>query len=123
MLASVASGIPVLPEKVCCPSATIRFADKADVYRIAARGNMWPIIDKPPGNKTTYPWGHKFEVDQGSIEDSALAAAMLAGAVNNSNKGTLSRCNNECDTEFGCDHCIPKGIVATPAESREMVEG
>ena len=76
-------------------------------------GNMWPIVDKPPGNKTTYPWGRNFEVDQSSIEDSALAAAMLAGAVNNSNKGVAARCNYDCDTEFGCDHCIPKGIVAT----------
>eukprot|EP00435_Cladocopium_sp_Y103_P004459 s2071_g1.t1 len=56
-------------------------------------------------------------------EDSALSATMLAGAVTNSLKGIPAVCNYECDTEFGCDYCIPKGIVAAPAESREMVEG
>ena len=50
MLASVASGIPIMPTKVFCPSTGIRFADEADVYRIAACGNMWPIVDKPPRN-------------------------------------------------------------------------
>ena len=24
---------------------------------------------------------------------------------------------------FGCDHCIPKGLVAAPAESEELVDG
>ena len=81
---------------------------------------MWPIIDKPAGNLTA--WGHKFEVDQSSAQDSALAATMLAGAVNNSMRGIPASCNYECDTEFGCDYCIPKEIVATPAESRESVE-
>lgn len=48
---------------------------------------------------------------------------MLAGAVNNSMKGIPASCNYECDTEFGCDHCIPKEIVATPAESRKLAGG
>ena len=67
--------------------------------------------------------GNKFEVDQDSIDDSALSATMLSGAVANSLKGITAKCNYECDTEFGCDYCIPKGIVAAPAESRDMIEG
>ena len=123
MLASVASGFAVDPMKVCCPSIGIRFSDEVDVHRIAARGNMWPIVSGEPKNRTTYPWGHKFDVDQQIVDDSALSATMLSGAVENSLKGITAKCNYECDTEFGCDYCIPKGIVAAPAESREMVEG
>ena len=33
------------------------------------------------------------------------------------------KCNYECDTMFGCDYCIPKGIVAMPAKSEEYVDG
>eukprot|EP00435_Cladocopium_sp_Y103_P003005 s701_g1.t1 len=47
-------------------------------------------------------------------------ARNLSGAVTNSLKGIPAVCSYECDTEFGCDYCIPKGIVAAPAESREM---
>ena len=96
------------------------FCTNVYFVRITARGNMWPIVDKPPGNKTTYPWGHKFEVDQ-SVEDSALAATMLSGAVSNSLMGVPAGCNCECDTECGCDYCIPKEIVAAPAESRDWI--
>ena len=45
MLASVASGFAVDPMKVRCPSIGIRFSDEVDVHRIAARGNMWPIVN------------------------------------------------------------------------------
>jgi hypothetical protein len=122
MLASVASGFAVDPAKVCCPSIGIRFSDEVDVHRIAARGNMWPIINGEPKNRTTYPWGHKFDIDQQAVSDCALSATMLSGAVENSLKGIPAKCNYECDTEFGCDYCIPKGIVAAPAESREMIK-
>ena len=67
--------------------------------------------------------GHKFDVDQQAVSDCALSATMLSGAVENSLKGITTKCNYECDTEFGCDYCIPKGIVAAPAESREKIEG
>ena len=48
---------------------------------------------------------------------------MLSGAAENPLKGIPAKCNYGCDTEFGCDYCIPKGIVAVPAEPRELVEG
>ena len=111
----MASGFAVDPAKVCCPSIGTRFSDEVDAHRIAARGNMWPIINGEPKNRTVYPWGHKFDIDQQAVSDCALSATMLSGAVENS----LPKCNYECDTEFGCDYCIPKGIVAAPAESSE----
>ena len=41
----------------------------------------------------------------------------------NSLKNIDCKCNYECDTTFGCDHCIPKGLVAAPAKSEELVDG
>ena len=66
-------------------------------------GNMWPIVNGEPKNRTTYPWGHKFEVDQQAVSDCALSATMLSGAVENSLKGIPAKCSYECDTEFGCE--------------------
>ena len=41
----------------------------------------------------------------------------------NSLKNIGCKCNCECDTMFGCDHCIPQGLVAAPAKSEELVDG
>ena len=42
---------------------------------------------------------------------------MLAGVAKDILSGIVVGCNYCCDTEFGCDDCIPENLVATPAES------
>ena len=73
--------------------------------------------------RRTYPIGYPFDFDERDREDVCLSANMLAGAVKNSLMNKYCKCNYECDTMFGCDHCIPKGIVAMPAKSEEYVDG
>ena len=58
-----------------------------------------------------------------AIEDAVLQASMLAGAVRNELGGVEVGCKCCFDTEFGCDDCIPKNLVAMPAERRDLVEG
>ena len=48
---------------------------------------------------------------------------MLAGAVKSELGGIKVGCGYCCDTEFGCNNCIPKDLVATPAEKRSLIEG
>ena len=73
--------------------------------------------------RQTFPIDHPFEFDGRDREDAALSASMLAGAVKNSLLNKDCKCNYECDTMFGCDHCIPKRIVAMPAKAEEYVDG
>eukprot|EP00435_Cladocopium_sp_Y103_P040649 s1620_g11.t1 len=46
---------------------------------------------------------------------------MLAGSVSNCLQGLKCKCAYLCDTDFGRDHCIPKGITATPAECQDWI--
>ena len=48
---------------------------------------------------------------------------MLAGSVSNCLQNIECKCAYLCDTDFGCNECIPKGIKATPAECKEDVKG
>ena len=68
-----------------------------------------PIGNKCTHCKTTFPWGHPFEIDEMAVNDAALVGTMLAGSVSNCLRGMKRKCAYLCDTDFGCDECIPKG--------------
>ena len=121
MLASVSQAFCVPQPRVFCPS--IRFDDSPDVSHVKVRGNLRPIGNAVTKDKVTFPWGHQFEVDQLAVNDAALTGTMLAGSVSNCLRGVECKCAYLCDTDFGCNECIPKGIKATPAECREDVKG
>ena len=74
---------------------------------------MRPIGNKCTRGKTTFPWGHPFEVGEMAVNDAALVGTMLAGSVSDCLRGMKCGCAYLCDTDFGCDECIPKGITAT----------
>ena len=117
LLATMSQASPV----VCCPAFT--FSKNVVSYEVEAEGNLWPIGKTPRTRRTTYPVDYKFTFDPSAAEDAALQARMLAGAVGNELKGVRVECKYCCDTEFGCDCCIPKNLVAMPAERRDLVEG
>ena len=121
MLASVSQAFCIPQPRVFCPS--IRFDDSPDVSHVKVRGNLRPIGNAVTKDKVTFPWGHQFEVDQLAVNDAALTGTMLAGSVSNCLRGIECKCAYLCDTDFGCNECIPKGIKATPAECREDVKG
>ena len=73
--------------------------------------------------KETFPWGHQFDVDPVAVNDVALVGTMSAGSVSNCLRGFESKCAYLCDTDFGCNECVPKAISATPAECKEDVKG
>ena len=55
--------------------------------------------------------------DNQSTRDALMAARMLRATVKDSLEDKPSRCNYCCDTEFGCNYCIPKGLrVSCPAK-------
>ena len=113
MLASVSEAC------VACPS--IAFQPRVDITKVTAQGDLWPLIHQPRKYKRIYPLGHPFSFDPEDASDAALAAKMLAGAVRGELTGFKAECDFKCDTDFGCDFCIPKGIVAAPAQSEDLV--
>ena len=121
MLASVSQAIRLPQPSIVCPS--IRFKDRPDVAEIEARGNLRPIGNSCTRGKVTFPWGHPFEIDEMAVNDAALVGTMLAGSVSNCLQGKSCKCGYMCDTDFGCDECIPKGLTAAPAECRQDVTG
>lgn len=96
---------------------------RPDIAKCEARGNLRPIGNKCTRGKITFPWGHPFEADEMAVNDAALVGALLAGSVSKRLRGMKCGCAYLCDTDFGCDECIPKGIAATPAECRQDVKG
>ena len=115
LLASVGQAQPI----VCCPA--VAFNPKS--YSVKAEGELWPIGKKPKTHRKTYPVNHKFTFDPSYAQDAVLQASMLAGAVKSELGGIKVECGYCCDTEFGCDECIPKDLVASPAEKRSLIEG
>ena len=122
MLASVSNACLLPPiDVIGCPAVT--FNTNHDVYQVIAKGDLVPVNPASRRYRRTFPINHPFEFDRRDVEDACLSANMLAGAVKNSLMNNVCKCNYECDTMFGCDHCIPKGIVAMPAKSEEYVDG
>ena len=106
---------------ICCPAVT--FNTNHEVFQVIAEGDLVPVNPASRKFRRTYPIGYPFDFDERDHEDACLLVNMLAGAVGISLKNRDCRCNYECDTVFGCDHCIPKGIVAMPAKAEEYVNG
>ena len=104
------------------PSSDIQNTNH-DVFQVIAEGDLAPVNPASTRFRRTYPIGNPFDFDERDREDACLSASMLAGAAKNSLMNKDGKCNNECDTMFGCDHRIPIGIVAMPAKAEEYVEG
>ena len=52
-----------------------------------------------------------------SLRDAITSARMLKATLDARDEGLRPKCNYQCDTESGCNHCIPKGMnVNCPAE-------
>ena len=87
------------------------FNPRVDITKVTAQGDLWPLNINLGDTKKTYPCDYPFKFDQDDANDAALAAKMLSGAVKSELTGVHVGCDFKCDTDFGCDLCIPKGIV------------
>ncbi|CAE7245792.1 unnamed protein product [Symbiodinium sp. CCMP2592] len=62
---------------------------------------------------------------QQDVKDALTTARMLKATLDAYGSGIRAKCGYECDTEFGCDKCIPKHIeatcvAATKAEAQQL---
>ena len=104
------NGLPI------CASPVVRFNDHVDTCHIRAVGDMLPYLSAKSIPNKTFPVSYKTFTDSSVLEDSILSARMLSGAVSSEIKGVHSKCQYLCDSDIGCDDCIPKELVAMPAQ-------
>ena len=54
-----------------------------------------------------------------SLRESQAAAKMLRASLLQEEAGVRVKCKYDCDTEFGCVHCVPGNLtVSCPARCR-----
>ena len=115
---------------VCTPHyhvalAAVSFDDAAEcyTYQIPKENDLFPIEDrnKPRMCSQLYPVDSHWKATPGSIKEAQTSARMLQAVVKNEAEGQRPLCKFKCDTEFGCKHCIPKGLnrkCAAPASKK-----
>ncbi|CAE6970116.1 unnamed protein product [Symbiodinium natans] len=99
--------------------AAVSFDDSPDYINFPLRDGELKYSVEYPKRTFTSSWSTE-DVPSGnaqSTRDALMAARMLRASVRSSLDGVPAKCNFCCDTEFGCDHCIPKGLrVTCPAK-------
>ena len=100
---------------IACPG--VSFNLKPDITRVHAWGRLDPFVSEPSKPKKTFPASYQTKPNVQAVDDSILSARMLQGAVSGWLKGVKAACRYMCDSDLGCDSCIPSDIVALPAPS------
>ena len=105
---------------IACPG--VSFNLKPDITRVHAWGRLDPFVSEPSKPKKTFPASYQTKPNVQAVDDSILSARMLQGAVSGWLKGVKAACRYMCDSDLGCDSCIPSDIVALPASSPREVK-
>ena len=115
MLASAAQAC-IIP---ACPSVSFDF--ERQIIPIDAHGDMKPYREVKQSLRRRFPRDYKGSDSSSAVANARLAGRMLAGAVNSELEGSVCKRGFICDTEFGCDLCIPPDLYAVPAECSDDV--
>ncbi|CAE7301823.1 unnamed protein product [Symbiodinium sp. CCMP2592] len=116
-------GIPVHP--ISTPKhGAIRFDDNPMLINIPPDGKMLPTEPETRRYLKSFG-GEPPRPSQQDVKDALTTARMLKATLDAYGSGIRAKCGYECDTEFGCDKCIPKHIeatcvAATKAEAQQL---
>ena len=109
---------------ICTPHyhvalAAVSFNDDAEcfTYQIPKDHDLFPIENRkrPRSYDQVYPAGSHWKAAPDSVKEAQTSAKMLQAVVRDEVDGLKPHCKFKCDTEFGCNHCIPKGLNLTCA--------
>ena len=95
-----------------CALPAIRFDDNPMLIGIPPDGNMLPTSVESRKYLKAFG-GEPPRPSQQDIKDALTSAKMLRATLDAFGSGIRASCGYECDTEFGCDNCIPKHLEAT----------
>ncbi|CAE7767551.1 unnamed protein product [Symbiodinium sp. CCMP2592] len=103
---------------------TIRFDDNPMLINIPPDGKMLPTEPETRRYLKSFG-GEPPRPSQQDVKDALTTARMLKATLDAYGSGIRAKCGYECDTEFGCDKCIPKHIeatcvAATKAEAQQL---
>ena len=64
-----------------------------------------------------YPVTYRVKPCEQALRESRAAARMLRASLLQKDAGVHAKCKYKCDTEFGCNHCVPGNLtVSCPAK-------
>ena len=117
-----------------CPSITslalpaVSFDETPDYINVPIRDpncNFTAVREPKRRYSKEYPVDFKPRGSNDNLRDAITSARMLRATIDAHEVSFKPKCNYECDTEFGCNHCIPKGMrVGCPAKisSRDTLD-
>ena len=119
-LGSVAS-YPCLPsvshdffQGMPCIKKCVQFSDYPSIANYETDGKLWPYTASSRRFAQEFPVDYIPKFDERAVSDATLVGAMHEAMVKDLLKGTKTSCKFQCDSDFGCDSCIPAGLTAEP---------
>ena len=115
------------PADHCTPLAypalsAVRFNDVPEYLSVPVNQTsevLSPVTDKAREYQKHYPVDYRAKPCTQALRESQAAAKMLRASILQLEAGVRTKCKYECETEFGCMHCIPGNMtVSCPAKCR-----
>ena len=119
-LDSVASH-PCLPsvthdvfQSMPCVKKCVQFSDYPFIWNYDTDGDLWPYTASSRRCAHEFPVDYVPKFDERAVSDATLIGTMHEAMMKDLLKGTKTPCKFQCDSDFGCDSCIPAGLTAEP---------
>ena len=97
-----------------CIKKCVQFSDYPSISNYETDGELWPYTALSRRFAHEFPVDFIPKFDERAISDATLVGAMHEAMVKDLLKGTKTSCKFQCDSDFGCDFCIPAGLTAEP---------
>ena len=107
-------------------SRSVCFTDYPSISSYETDGELWPYTASSRRFAQEFPVDYVPKFDERAVSDATLVGAMHEAMVKDMLKGTKTSCKFQCDSDFGCDSCIPACLLAEPEKpeiplKREML--
>ena len=100
-----------------CIKKCVQFSDYPSISNYETDGGLWPYTASSRRFAHEFPVDYIPKFDERAVSDATLVGAMHEAMVKDLLKGTKTSCKFQCDSDFGCDSCIPAGPTAEPEKS------
>ena len=97
-----------------CIKKCVQFSDYPSISIYETDGELWPYTASSRRFAHEFPVDFIPKFDERAVSDATLVSAMHEAMVKDLLKGTKTSCKFQCDSDFGCDFCIPAGLTAKP---------
>ena len=92
----------------------VQFSDYPSISNYETDGELWPYTASSRRFAHEFPVDYVPKFDERAVSDATLIGTMHEAMMKDLLKGTKTPCKFQCDSDFGCDSCIPAGLTAEP---------